>query len=1085
MLTTYTILFRTRLRWFTALSLLALLGGCHDSDSKSRSGSTAPAAPEVITDCAVARVVSGPADLVQGPLARGVVGDIVIENKRMRAIIQKGGRNWFNIGQFGGNIIDAVPKAADGSLAAEDHYEEASLGTNIESSPNYESVVIANAGGMGTDGKCIPAVVRATGPDDLLDFVNGSSAIRDMGFNFPPSADDVDLPLTVQTDYTLNVNETAITMTSTLINQSSDDLKIYLVEYVNGSGEVELFQHGYGFGEPLITSPCDSCRSIIYAGHDGGSGVSYGIVHNAPRTTTLSVSGVTVLVYSTDATVLAAVPEPMNQSSEPPPFTVPGDGTLSFTRWFVVGTGTVASVLDTQYSLLGLATGSLQGSVTDAKGPVSNAEIAVIGSKNDFTPLAPGALPLPYPSIPGARGPNTIVVNHFRTDANGQFRGNLPPGDYELRLNVPGRGMPTSATAKVSITANKLTTQDFTAPLAAKLRVLVVDANNQPIAAKVQLIGRDNSPDAGEPQNQESVLGGQLVLNTGIFGDFNADKVPPGVVLSEFAVADPLRQGPVTVGDTGLLDVQPGTFQLSVSRGPRYSEHVQTVTLQAGVTNTLRARLVKVVDTRDHILADFHVHSFNSPDAEVTNRERLITYLAEDMDFFTPSDHGYRIDFEPLIAEMEIGHLIASAPSAEVTTFDYGHYNAWPVKIEAEPANSDEASQSADLKISQGATDWGGPAPLGKDFPSAGNYSREPAKIFQEMRADPLHSGREVVVQINHVDSFFGGTGLAVDTGFVGTDPQSMVTPASKRLNPALTNLFDRDFDSLELWIGVDGREHQREKFLGQNAGDWFNLLNRGLLKTFVANSDTHDRRLTSLSTRNYISAPSVLSNRQASPQKMRQAPHDIGDAIRGGFSTGSNSLFMKVKAYNTLGDIGGLEQGDAFGSKTKPLLAVGGNVRFNVDIQAPEWAEYDEIAFYINTATTRHKDNFGRPSSPARYSLCAPHTKLGLSNFTRNKVPVATINGKQYQRLESSAVVNLTLYKDSWVVVLARGNDGVSKPLWPVVPNDFEDSGDGLTKRSAADTGTVAMAMSNPIYIDVDGGGWKAPALNVLSACP
>ena len=349
----------------TALCLLLTLGACHDSSSSRRSTPATPPPTPVVSDCAVARVAAGPADLVPGPLARGVAGDIVIENRQMRAIIQKGGRNWFNIGQFGGNIIDAVPKSADGSLAAEDHYEEASLGTNIESSPNYASVIIVNEGGTGADGKCIPAVVRATGPDDLLDFVNGSSAIRDMGFSFPPSADDVDLPVTVQTDYTLDANQSAVTMTSTIINESSSDLKIYLAEYVNGSGEVELFQYGYGFGEALITAPCASCRSIIYAGHEGGSGVSYGIVHNTPRTTTLSVSGVTVLIYGTDATVLAAVPEPLNQVTEPPPFTVPANGQFSFTRWFVVGTGSVASVLDTQYSLLGVETGSVQGVVSD------------------------------------------------------------------------------------------------------------------------------------------------------------------------------------------------------------------------------------------------------------------------------------------------------------------------------------------------------------------------------------------------------------------------------------------------------------------------------------------------------------------------------------------------------------------------------------------------------------------------------------------------------------------------------------------------------------------------------------------------
>lgn len=1064
-------------------ALLALVA-CHDSSS-SRDSSAGPVAP--VSDCAVARVVNSNADLVPGPLARGTLGDIVIENNRLRAIIQKGGRNWFNIGQFGGNIIDAVPKNDRGELAAEDHYEEASLGTHIESSPNYQQVEIVSAGGEDSDGNCLPAVVRATGPDDLLDFVNGSSAIRDMDLNFPPGADDVDLPIIVETDYQLDVDQRAITMSSRLINQSSEDLPLYLVEYVNGSGEVELFQHGYGFGEALITAPCDSCRSIIYAGHEGGAGVSYGIVHDMPRTTTLSVSGVTVLVYGTDTTVLALVPEPLNESTEPPPFTIPADGDLTFTRWFVVGTGTVASVLDTQYHLLDIETGTLSGQVTDANGPVANAEIAVTSERNDFTPIAASTLSSIDPTLtspPSPRGPSTIVANHLRTDANGFFQGNLPPGSYQLRLNIPGRGQPATPTVNITVAANEALTQNFSAPLAAQLRVLVVDENDAPLPAKVQLIGQDNSPDAGEPQNQEVLLGEAIDIQTGIFGDSAADRLPNGIILSEFAAADPNKAGPVMIGDTGLLDVQAGEFQLSVSRGPRYSEHVETVTLTEGTATTVTARLVKVVDTGNHLLADFHVHSFNSPDSEVTNRERLITYLAEDMDFFTPSDHGYRMDFEPLIAEMQVGQWLASAPSAEVTTFDYGHFNAWPVQIEQVPANSDEASQSADLKISRGATDWGGAAPVGQDFPSANHYSLTPKQIFEEMKLDPITAGREVVIQINHIDSHFGPGGLEIDTAASGL-PQSGVDPASRRLPADAGNLYNDNYDSLELWIGVDGREHQFGKFLGQNAGDWFNLLNRDLIKTFVANSDTHDRRLTSLSTRNYISAPSVTRNGKPDPEKMRLAPHDIGDAVIAGRTTGSNALFMTVKARNSSGQQAGLEQSDDFGSRSQPLPASDSSVTLDITIQSPLWAEFDQIAVYVNGATRRHTNELGQPTEPARYELCPARETRELGNgLTRTTVPVVTLDGKTFARFEGSATIPLTLSEDSWIVVLAQGSDGTSRPLWPVVPNDFSDSGDGLNTRSPEDTGTVAMAMSNPLFVDVDGGGWQAPDVQINNSC-
>ena len=1056
--------------------LLAACGGDSTSDTDP--------APRVV-DCPSARIVTGPADLVPGPLARGRNGDLVLENTRLRAIVQKGGRNWFSIAAFGGNIIDAVPKDAAGRLAAEDHYEEAALGTNVESSPNYQTVEVIEPGGRDEQGNCQAAVIRATGPDDLLDFVNGSSAIRDMGFMYPDSADDVDLPITVATDYTLEPDASHITMATRLINESDSALDIYMVEYLNGSGEVELFQYGYGFGEPLVTAPCDSCRAAIYAGHEGGSGVSYGIIHDFAGTSSVSVSGVTVLVYASDALPLFAAGETL----EPQPFTVPASGELTVTRWFAVGDGDVASILDIQHQILDQSTGRLSGVVSDANGPVAGAEIAVISSENDFERL-PVGLPLPTGDVlpPLLRGPDTIVANHFRTDAQGRYAGTLPPGSYELRLNAPGRAAGEPSTVSIDVAAGADLTQDFTVPAAARLRVRVLDENDEPIAAKVQLIGTDTSPDAGEPQNSESVLLGLLTVNTGIFGDTNADKLPPGVVLSEFAVNDP-GSGAVGVGDTGFLETEPGDFQLSVSRGPRYSEFVRNVQLAAGATTEVTARIARVVDTPGYVYGDFHVHSFNSPDAEVTNRERLATYLAEDMDFITPSDHGMRVDFEPVIAEMGVADLIASAPSAEITSFDYGHFNAWPVAIETISPRFELPGQSGDPKTSRGANDWGGAAPVGQDFPSAGHFSLTPGEIFADAKADPLTPQREVVVQINHVDSHFGAAGLGIDTGV--NPPQSSTDPTSRRLPPESGNLFSDGFDSLELWIGVDGRAHQFTHFLGENMGDWFNLLNQGILKTFVANSDTHDRRLTSLSTRNLISVPDALDeDGHADPALLREDPHAVGDAVRAGYTTGTNALFMQVSATNAAGERASLEQGDDFGVRSHPLplASADEDLQLQVSIQAPLWAEYDQVAIYTNAATTRQQDENGEDIEPPRYALCPPaqSAELDEGDFTRHQVPAVTLETQTFARYESEVTFTMSNPgQDYWVVVLAQGRDGISRPLWPVVPNDFAEGDGDLRNRTTDDIGVVAMAVSNPLYIDADGDGqWTAPGLNISEDC-
>ena len=63
---------------------------------------------------------------------------------------------------------------------------------------------------------------------------------------------------------------------------------------------------------------------------------------------------------------------------------------------------------------------------------------------------------------------------------------------------------------------------------------------------------------------------------------------------------------------------------------------------------------------------------------------------------------------------------------------------------------------------------------------------------------------------------------------------------AARRLEPGdHRTTSTRGFDALEVWIG-DDRGQVYTNFLGQNAGDWFNLINQGIVRTGVADSDTH-----------------------------------------------------------------------------------------------------------------------------------------------------------------------------------------------------------------------------------------------------
>jgi hypothetical protein len=123
-------------------------------------------------------------DVIHGPLGHSRVGDYLMTNSVARFAIQDvGKRDLWSVGAFGGNIIDAELLAYPGR----DNFLELQPAVNIETVINAQTLQIINDGQDGT-----AAIIRTCGPDDMLDFVNPSTIIRDAGFPYPPAADDAD-----------------------------------------------------------------------------------------------------------------------------------------------------------------------------------------------------------------------------------------------------------------------------------------------------------------------------------------------------------------------------------------------------------------------------------------------------------------------------------------------------------------------------------------------------------------------------------------------------------------------------------------------------------------------------------------------------------------------------------------------------------------------------------------------------------------------------------------------------------------------------------------------------------------------------
>lgn len=1016
---------RNTLRFIVAvLFSAAFLAGCHNGssppDDNTGGGGETPTKSSV-------RSAATETDLLTGPLARSSIGDYVLENDLIRVIIQKPGRNWFGIGTFGGNIIDASVKNSDGSFNP-DHLEEFVTGVNIENTANYIEVDIRNDG---SDANA--AVICVSGPDDLLELVNASTVIRGLGATFPESADDRDLPLEIETCYSLEPDENWVTIDTTLRNTEADPLAIYMTEYLSGSGEVEAFQPNAGFGEPQGTRACavdtqvscgdelcDQCNYFAYTGNGGADGVSYGLIHEEIGSTSFSTSGVSVLVLGQSVIDLIFL-------DLEPNFDIPGDGELRLRRYFALGDGSASSIADIRNGIFGIDTGDLSGTVTSAGEPLENADVAIFQTVDAST-------------VP----PQRFMAGHTRTDVDGSYSLTLPPGEYEVQAHLEGYLYASEEPASLEIVAEQASEQNFDLPAPGFLHVDITEVfaggPAQSTPAKVQLVGVDPSP----PLQTSTAI-----TVTGVFGD-TADQLPYGITLVEFVDRS---------GSSNVVPVEPGEYQVVVSRGPRYSAFKQNVTIVSGETTQVDAQIIQVVETPGVVYGDFHVHSIDSPDSEVSREERVATYLAEGVDFFTPSDHGIRVDFTDTLLAMDVADLIGTAPSGEITTFDYGHFNSWPVTIDRG-------------LIGGGTTDWGREAAPGMDFPAYGSYGLSPAEIFNDALADPKAN----IVQINHIAGHFGGGGLAIDTGM--TPPQSQNDPAEKRLDPDLENGFDDGFQALEVWIGADGRSGIYDRFLGQNAGDWFNLINQGIIRTGVANSDTHDRRITYLATRN------LIASAETDPGNLSAIAEQLAATVAAGKVAGSNGPFITIEATASMF---GVTRMAGLGADQSTTVSVGSGTpaRIKVTLSTPQWAELDAVDFYVNN----QPELTSASGAAARYGICANYTvSAGDEGWESTEVTVLEgIEGAS----RTDITVSLTLPDvsvDTWVVAVARGTDGVSEPMFPVVPEDLAPASNqtlgDLTDGNLDEEGMLAFAFTNPVFLDAGGNGWVAPGV-ANASCP
>ncbi len=855
--------------------------------------------------------------LIGGPAAQGRVGDYLLANSHVRFIIQGPDRHTGPC-PWGGNIIDADIVRPDGE-AGQDNVGEYCLLFNIGRTILAEHLEIL---ADGKDGG--PAIVAATGPDTLLDFINLPSMVKE---NLPSIGNiafdpETDLPLTFTRYFILAPDSRVIRVVTAIRNDGDAPAHIALGELIDSGGNVQFFNPAStlkGFGYKGMSA--EKLDFLAFKGERSSHLYGPPTIDGNPGAAYLGVAGVAGIVMGKDAGLAMLTASPDKAKAHPATVTIEPGKVTTRSHLVSVGDGDLASITAPLWRARGVELGQVRGLARDEAGaPIVGVDISVTD-------------------------PAGAAHTQVRSDEKGKFTVDLPEGTFFFSAFDPGRSMLEEGKAKVAAGQTVEGVEVVFGPTG-YIEVSVQGQDGKPVPARVTTYCASACAHRGQH----------------IHLDVARDRLPDNVADITF----------VGVDGKAVIAVVPGPYKVVVTRGPTWSlfpaDAHKTggapITVKAGATAKVDAKIAKVIDTAGWLSGDLHVHAINSPDSPVPNLERVGTFLAEGVDVLVSTDHDVITDFGPYVKMAKAEGLLATIAGVELTTFDYGHFNAFPLKYDAKD-------------IIGGAFDWAGGA--------------GPSLHPQQIRDGLAGLGDKPVIQVNHPGGgYFGAIKVDIASGATYADPKQFrieTGPADPKTGD--TGLFVDNFTALEIYNGFS-----TSKF-NSVANWWFAMLSRGVLWTATAVSDTH----------NWQSSPSGGPRTwvHVGAGKDTIAPFDeahFAKAVNAMAAFGSNGPFVEVTASNDAKEEASLGQ----------TLAVdkGAKVRFKVTVQAPSWMAIDQVEVHrtpTQTAPPAGQSNSKLPAPLKVYTLDGSNKKL--------------IDGKRWQ---ATIEVIDTVTADGYYVFFVRG---------------------------------------------------------------
>lgn len=906
---------------------------------------------------AYARQISDPSDLLPGDprlggFATGRIGDYLIGNDKIKAIISQPDRV-ISPNPFGGNIIDA--SAIVNGQPTPDYWGSFAPFINLALTASACNVEVLNNGANGGS-----AIIAVTGVDTILDYLNIVSIPKLLGlqlsFPYDPNAD---LPLTITTYYILKPGENYVSVVTSFCNTGTEKIAFPAGDMIDSRGDLEIYNPGYEnpFGAPSFSELIGRIKMdfLAWLGDEGNySSTSYAYVPETDKNLSITYAGVTGTVLgNSELTLLLTDIDPNN----PPEGVIvlnPGEG-KSIKRSFVISADGVGGLTETIYTKLRTATtGTISGTVTEeiTGQPIADARVSVLKMQ--------GA------TVKG-------VVTQFKTDTSGNFSGTIPapPSGYTYTLSADAFERPRITGSEITgISSLPSAGNNLVLGRLGVVTLTVNDNAGNPVPAKVTFKCTDPN---GCPKNASAN-----------YGDVRFDPLPSDVETVAFIHPEKTLTVQVTKSgyfssSNGNIIIAPGNYHVVVSRGMEYDLAEADVTVNAcdspcNTPQNLGAfTLHRVVDTTGYMSADFHVHSINSPDSVPPQIDRVMTFAGEGDEILVATDHDYLTDYKPIINNLNLQKFLTSIIGDELTTWDFGHFNAFPLTLDS-------------TKLANGALDWG----------NGTGYTMTPCQIMEGLLADP----GEEVLQVNHprgdapFQAYFSAIELDTLTQKTKADPNDFRMPPDwARGSKDDTKLFWPAFTAMEIYNSYN--------YVDTVLNDWFTFLNTGFIVTGTGVSDTHTKVATSAGMPRVFVKLSTDDPSQLNEDELVESTNAHRVII-------SNGPFVTAEIENTSGQKAGI--GDLIYSG-----GAGKEITLRIRIQSPTWIKYDTVKVFSNTPNTATGVNGEQNSTPP---TPLKTYKLGTDFKLDATAEVSYDGGKRY---EVTITDKFTVDKDAWFVVQVK----------------------------------------------------------------